>query len=194
MRKPTVLLALLGAIVTLAAASVGLAASTLTSTLPAYNGASFSAAGPFPQPAATVGTFTYSVPAGEVIVGATIVGHFGNSVIPNSSGVDLYLNGTLVGQCVKLAACYVETGAPWSHTFSASEAQSLLAGGSAVLTAVQTSEFNIRLAPTTLTIQTMDEGNCKKGDWATHGLRFKNQGDCVSYLATGGKNQPALSG
>jgi hypothetical protein len=194
MRKPTVLLALLGAIVTLAAASVGLAASTVTSTLPAYNGAFFSAAGPFPQPAVTVGTFTSSVPAGEVIVGATIVGHFGNNVNPSSAGVDVFLNGALVGQCVKPTACFTATGAPWSHTFSASEAQSLLAGGSAVLTAVQTSEFVIRLAPTTLTIQTMDEEDCKKGGWATLGLGFKNQGDCVSYIATGGKNQPALSG
>jgi hypothetical protein len=36
---------------------------------------------------------------------------------------------------------------------------------------------------------------CKKGGWmsfATFGFAvFKNQGDCVSFVATGGKNQPA---
>jgi hypothetical protein len=31
---------------------------------------------------------------------------------------------------------------------------------------------------------------CKDGGWRTFGI-FKNQGDCVSFIATGGKNQPA---
>jgi hypothetical protein len=32
---------------------------------------------------------------------------------------------------------------------------------------------------------------CKKGGWANFGS-FKNQGDCVSFVASGGRNQPAL--
>ncbi len=32
---------------------------------------------------------------------------------------------------------------------------------------------------------------CKNGGWKDFGV-FKNQGDCVSYIATGGKNPPAL--
>ena len=35
---------------------------------------------------------------------------------------------------------------------------------------------------------TMDD--CKSGGWQEFGV-FKNQGDCVSYVATGGRNQPA---
>jgi hypothetical protein len=31
---------------------------------------------------------------------------------------------------------------------------------------------------------------CKNGGWRTYGV-FKNQGDCVSFVATRGKNQPA---
>jgi hypothetical protein len=31
---------------------------------------------------------------------------------------------------------------------------------------------------------------CKNGGWRTYGV-FKNQGDCVSFVATGGKNPPA---
>jgi hypothetical protein len=31
---------------------------------------------------------------------------------------------------------------------------------------------------------------CKNGGWQTYGV-FKNQGDCVSYVATKGKNPPA---
>jgi hypothetical protein len=32
--------------------------------------------------------------------------------------------------------------------------------------------------------------DCKKDGWQAYGI-FKNQGDCVSYVATGGKNRPA---
>jgi hypothetical protein len=35
-----------------------------------------------------------------------------------------------------------------------------------------------------------DKDQCKKGGWQNFGV-FKNQGDCVSFVATGGKNQPA---
>lgn len=31
---------------------------------------------------------------------------------------------------------------------------------------------------------------CKKGGWMTFQPLFKNQGDCVSYVATNGKNEP----
>ncbi len=31
---------------------------------------------------------------------------------------------------------------------------------------------------------------CKKGGWQSFGV-FKNEGDCVSFVATGGKNPPA---
>jgi hypothetical protein len=33
------------------------------------------------------------------------------------------------------------------------------------------------------------KGDCKHGGWERFGV-FKNQGDCVSWVATGGKNQP----
>lgn len=32
---------------------------------------------------------------------------------------------------------------------------------------------------------------CKKDGWKDYGTTFKNQGDCVSFVATGGKNQPS---
>jgi hypothetical protein len=35
-----------------------------------------------------------------------------------------------------------------------------------------------------------DKDQCKKDGWKVFGV-FKNQGDCVSYVATGGKNLPA---
>jgi len=35
-----------------------------------------------------------------------------------------------------------------------------------------------------------DANQCKDGGWRAFGV-FKNQGDCVSFVATGGKNQPS---
>jgi hypothetical protein len=32
---------------------------------------------------------------------------------------------------------------------------------------------------------------CQQGGWMSFGTLFKNQGDCVSFFATGGKNRPA---
>jgi hypothetical protein len=34
-----------------------------------------------------------------------------------------------------------------------------------------------------------DKGQCKDGGWQAFGV-FKNQGDCVSFVETGGKNPP----
>jgi hypothetical protein len=41
----------------------------------------------------------------------------------------------------------------------------------------------------TLLMPTTKE-QCKNGGWETYGV-FKNQGDCISYVATGGKNPPS---
>lgn len=33
---------------------------------------------------------------------------------------------------------------------------------------------------------------CKHGGWRTFGTAFKNQGDCVAFVASGGKNPPSV--
>jgi hypothetical protein len=37
---------------------------------------------------------------------------------------------------------------------------------------------------------TSTKDDCKNGGWETYGV-FKNQGDCVSWIATGGRTPPA---
>jgi len=49
-----------------------------------------------------------------------------------------------------------------------------------------TSEFAPDIAAVSLPTSA---DQCKKGGWQTYGI-FKNQGDCVSYVATKGKNPP----
>jgi hypothetical protein len=109
----------------------------------------------FPQPALTIGNFSYVLPQGEKVVSATISGTFGNSEFQSSAGVDLFLDDLLVGQCKLATPCWFNFNGliPWSHTFSSSEF-SLLEDESATLTAIQTSFKNIGLGETTLVIET----------------------------------------
>jgi hypothetical protein len=59
----------------------------------------------------------------------------------------------------------------------------------------QTVKFdNVQINGNTYTFdQPQDKDACKNGGWQTavdnNGNHFKNQGDCVSFVATGGKNQ-----
>ena len=73
----------------------------------------------------------------------------------SSAGVDVNLDSLLVGQCIKNDPCFFGSSGllPWSHTFAPSEF-ALLSDGTAILTTVPTSEFFIRLGPTTLQILT----------------------------------------
>lgn len=46
------------------------------------------------------------------------------------------------------------------------------------------------VATVTYTLPPTTADQCKKNGWQSYGI-FKNQGDCVSYVVTGGKNPPA---
>jgi hypothetical protein len=48
-----------------------------------------------------------------------------------------------------------------------------------------TTTYNFEAGP-----QSADD--CKKGGWESYGA-FKNQGDCVAYAATNGRNAPSGS-
>ena len=54
---------------------------------------------------------------------------------------------------------------------------------------VSVNDFGDVIVTDTQALPTSKE-QCKKGGWRTYGV-FKNQGDCVSFVATGGKNPPA---
>ncbi len=41
--------------------------------------------------------------------------------------------------------------------------------------------------------QTLNLSSCQQGGWKNYGV-FTNQGDCVSFVATGGKNTPGFDG
>lgn len=150
MRRPSLTVATLCTL--LVGAPAALAAQVVTSTLPEFNG-DFHDTG-FPQPAVTVGTFTFAPPPSSSIMSAILSGTFGNSQSTSSAGVDLFIGDVLVAQCVRLAPCYEGADGgfiPFAFTFTP-EQLSLLASGSATLTAVQTSESYIRLGDLSLVV------------------------------------------
>jgi hypothetical protein len=152
-RKAKAALIVLGACLLSTSLAPAAKAADITLTLPEFNGTSHSVLETYPLPPVTVGTFNYTIPAGDKIVSADINGTFGNSVVAGSAGVDLFLNGLLVGQNIKSGPGFT-MNEPWSHTFTPAEF-SALASGTATLTATQTSEFVIRLGVTTLDIHTV---------------------------------------
>jgi PEP-CTERM motif len=113
-------------------------------TIGEYSGTgTFNDPGPY-QPSTIVGTFTI-LPGDSAI---TISGTFGNSASNSSAGVNLFLGNILVAQCVEFAACYTST-TPFSDTLTAGQIASL-GTGTVNFTAVETSQFVIRLGTTTL--------------------------------------------
>jgi hypothetical protein len=99
---------------------------------------------------------TFNILAGDA--SATISGFFGNSVFSNSSGVDVYLASAgaekhidlLVAQCIEgPGACYTgSTSTMWSYTLTGAQLASL-GTGFVDLSALQTSQFVVRLGVTT---------------------------------------------
>jgi hypothetical protein len=113
-------------------------------TIGEYSGtAVFNDPGPY-QPSTVVGSFNI-LPGDSAI---TISGTFGNSTVGSSAGVNLFLGSILVAQCVEFTTCY-NSGAPFSDTLTAAQIASL-GTGPVNFTAVETSQFVIRLGVTTL--------------------------------------------
>jgi hypothetical protein len=60
----------------------------------------------------------------------------------------------------------------------------------AVITAPDTETFTLDESATLAPPLPTSKDQCKQGGWKDFGSTFKNQGDCVSFVASGGKNPP----
>lgn len=110
--------------------------------------------GPFPASPVTIGEFDFTIPNGETISSVTLSGNFGSNTWGATAALDLYLNGIAVASCG--ASCSFNTGATnvaWSYTLGQLQLNSLISG-KAILTAVQQSESQIVLDPTSITVNT----------------------------------------
>jgi choice-of-anchor C domain-containing protein len=77
--------------------------------------------------------------------------------------------------------------APQTYTFVATGTSTVLTFASQIIGAFGPALDNVVVNQG----ETFTKDMCKKGDWKSFGI-FKNQGDCVSFVATGGKNLPAI--
>jgi hypothetical protein len=144
-----------GCVLALAAGLAGAAPVYLQ--FPEYTGPSVPA-GPYPQPPVEVGTETFAIPPGEVVIAATVSGFWGApGGDPNSTaGVDVMLDGVTVAQCAKDDPSCYDYGVPmrpWTYTLTPAE-MSRLNDGIAKLTVVQTSELKVNIGVTTVKIET----------------------------------------
>lgn len=126
-----------------------LPAATIVATLPEYNGA-----GSFPA-TEFIGTFTYTIPVGELILSATVSGTLGNSAIPNTAVMDVLVDGLKVASCTSPASPCWSGAVPlaWNYSFAPSEFSALL-DGMADLTVNQIDCCIVRLGVSTLVIET----------------------------------------
>jgi hypothetical protein len=112
------------------------------------------------------------------------------------------LGGEVVVTLSDAAATAVGGAVPTSGTFRPSQALSAFDGqnpeGTWTLTIGDTRRedpncfYNVDIAVTADSPMPTTKGQCKKGGWRDFEV-FKNQGDCVSFVATGGKNPPSGS-
>jgi hypothetical protein len=143
------------------------ASAGIISTIAEYNGPFYDLVTTFPPPSTTIGAFTFTIPSGTKIWGATISGTFGNDdVFSNTALSDYYVDvgGIKVAGCDDPSAnCFSgQDGVPtpWSYTFSNADLANLassLAGGSLDFTVVQTSPGSVQTGVTTLNLVTTPE-------------------------------------
>jgi hypothetical protein len=114
-----------------------------------------------PLTANSLNTFTLAVPI--AVQGGDLLGLTATS----ATACGTFTSGTVVGN----------TGAPPSV-------------GTTVTPPLTLSPRELNISATLSPARPTTKDECKDGGWQSFGV-FKNQGDCVSYVATGGKNPPA---
>ena len=151
-------------------------ADVIVSSLPSYDSPGYDFVSTFPPPGyATIGTFTFSIPASELVTGITISGTFGNSDSPTTALSDYYLGDATDGEtAVEVASCDSGSAAcedgqtPWTYTLTPANLSTLasgIGGGSLDFTYTwDTPEFAfsgfdqyVYAGASTLTIQTTPE-------------------------------------
>jgi hypothetical protein len=101
---------------------------------------------------------------------------------------EVFDSGVSLGQTSPVPAGGDCGSDPVACLASASNATFLLGPGAHSVTITPTaSPFGFGAAYFRITA--LSKSGCKKGGWANFANGFKNQGDCVSFFATGGRNQ-----
>lgn len=151
------------------AAHCELAHADLTLTFPEIDGATYTTG--FPLPEVNWSTLSLSIPADQIIVGASISGIWGSTsdYYGNTAEAQLFVNGLLVSDTTTLSPDPYYNVVPFTYTYTPSEFATL-DGGSATLSYIQTSQYTVRLSQTTLTIETETVAVPEPTTWVTGAL------------------------
>jgi hypothetical protein len=140
----------------------------IIATIPNYDGTFSFGSTTFP-----IGDFTFSISAGQEVVGATISGTFGNNDVPGTTDVSAPADLFVDNEAIEVASCddsltFTEpcdaglTPTAWSYTFTSSDLSTLsadFASGSLDLSAVQNDLFAVNAGSLTLDIAVSPEPN-----------------------------------
>ncbi len=131
-------------------------ADMITASFPEFNGATYDYGTTFPLSAVTVATETFTVPPGQQVSSAALTGIFGSTstYYGSTAEFDLLLNGVQVGSTYDVTPDPYNNVVPFDFTIADLGLLSSLNGGTATLSVVQESPYNIRLSATELTMQT----------------------------------------
>lgn len=113
-------------------------------------------------------------------------------VTRNNNGVDTSAEGTIPdGTTIAFATDFGTLSAPTAGTTAGKASVTLSSSvpGTANVSAALDSQTVSTTVTFTMPPRPTTTGQCMKGGWQSYGV-FKNQGDCVSWVATHGKNPP----
>lgn len=96
-----------------------------------------------------VGTFSFTIPAGESVISAFISGQFGNSLSSSTSVHSVFADGILIASCAINEFCWEEGPVAWSYTFTGAEL-GIFADGMVLITTQQTDCCTVREGPMSL--------------------------------------------
>ena len=100
----------------------------------------------------TIGTFSFSIPSWDTLIGASVSGYFGNALVPTTAPGTFYIGGVQVAACNETDPCYsADSETAWSYSFTPDQL-AVLQSGSADFTVIQTGDFQIQTDTTTLTL------------------------------------------
>ncbi|MBV9745527.1 MAG: PEP-CTERM sorting domain-containing protein [Acidobacteriia bacterium] len=142
-----------------------MARADILASIPEYNGGFFDFSATYPLPLTNVGTFHFTIPSGENVLGADISGTFGNPDYSSNTALSDYF---VDGQLIEVASCEDPgadcaqgmTPTPWSYTFSNGDLANLasaFASGSLDFNVIQKFPFVVDAGITTLDIQVTPE-------------------------------------
>lgn len=112
-------------------------------------------------------------------------------VTHDSAGNDTSASGTIPDRTsIAFATDFGTLSAPSAGTSTGKASVTLTSSAPGTANVSATLDSQTVSTPVTFTPATPTSGDqCKNGGWQSYGI-FKNQGDCVSYVATRGKNPP----